>query len=411
MASDKQAKIDRVIWIVLDGLGVGEAPDAAKFKDVGSDTLGNLAREFSKASNASLKIPNLCKLGFGNLTQVTGSPALKAGEGMGAYGKARELSGGKDTTSGHWEMAGVPVIEPFQTYPDGFSKEILERWIKENDLAGILGNCSASGTEIIEQYGLEHMATQKPIVYTSADSVWQVAAHETAFGLERLYKICKSARKLCDELGIGRVIARPFVGNPNEQVPFKRTYNRKDYSQLPPTKTLLDYLVENQVHTLGVGKIANIFADQGVSKNIDTKGNTDGIRVLLEQLDATKSGLIFCNLIDFDMLYGHRRDVVGFGRALEEFDVALATIFKKMSADDLLILTADHGNDPTYRGSDHTREFIPVVAYSPSQPAGGAISLGVRDTFADVGATIADALMGKIPFAGKSFLKELFGHN
>ena len=342
---------------------------------------------------------------------MQGLHPLSHGEGEGAHGKAIELSKGKDTTSGHWEMAGLVLTKPFITFENGFSQEIVQRWVKENNLPGVLGNKSASGTTIIEELGLEHMRTGKPILYTSADSVWQVAAHEESFGLDRLYQVCKSARKICDELQVGRVIARPFIGNPAKGIPFTRTYNRKDYAQLPFSKTYLDHLCDHGIPTLGIGKISNIYAAQGIQNNIDTRGNTDGIRVLIEQVQTVKKGLIFCNLIDFDMLYGHRRDVKGFGEALEEFDCAIPQIKESMTERDLLVIASDHGNDPTYRGSDHTREYIPILAYSPAQKPRGSQSLGDLTSFADVGATIMDALTGiksqDLKLAGKSFLDSL----
>jgi phosphopentomutase len=399
------ARFDRVIWIVLDGVGAGELPDASNYGDQGANTLGNLAREFEKRHQRKLSLPNLEALGIGNITRIEGVAPKKPGEGAGAYGKAMELSLGKDTTSGHWEMAGLVVSKAFTTYPDGFPQEVVDRWVRENDLPGVLGNKAASGTEIIEELGLEHVRTGKPILYTSADSVWQIAAHEEAFGLERLYKISKSARKICDELQLGRVIARPFVGDPTKGVKFTRTYNRKDYAQLPFARTILDELTSQGVPTLGIGKISNIFAAQGIADNIDTKGNTDGIRVVIEQLGQTRKGLLFCNLIDFDMLYGHRRDVDGFASALEEFDRAMPEIRKRMTERDLLILAADHGNDPTYRGTDHTREYIPLIAYTPAQTQPGPLDLGTRQSFADVGATVMHALTGKSPEGpGRSFL-------
>ena len=417
MSATHRPPFDRVIWVVLDGVGAGELPDAAQFGDQGSDSLGNLGRAFPSKTGRKLALPNLEKMGLGNLTRIDGVPACQAGQGHGAFGKARERSLGKDTTSGHWEMAGLVVSKAFAVYPNGFSKEVIDRWCRENDLPGVLGNKAASGTDIIDELGLEHMRSKKPILYTSADSVWQVAAHEEAFGLERLLKICKSARILCDELQIGRVIARPFIGNPEKGIPFKRTYNRKDYAQLPDRPTLLDLLADRNIHTLGIGKISNIFAGQGIPENIDTQGNTDGIRVLIEQIHARKNPgqLLFCNLIDFDMLYGHRRDVKGYGEALEEFDRALPEILKAMGPRDLLILASDHGNDPTYRGTDHTREYIPVLAYSSgiSQISSkGAQNLGIREGFGDVGATVFHALTGEsIPagsmLEGKSFLPEM----
>lgn len=397
----------RVIWIVLDGVGAGHAPDAAIYGDAGSDTLGNLIRSFPKKKGRELKLPHLARLGLARLTGIE-DLLPKNEKPMGAIGRAMERSLGKDTTSGHWEMTGLVVQKAFKTFPGGFPAAIIDRWCQENQLAGVLGNKPASGTTIIEELGEEHLRTGLPILYTSADSVWQVAAHEEVFGLDRLYSICKSARAICDELQVGRVIARPFVGNPKKGTPFKRTYNRKDYALEPHDKTILDHLTTQRVSTLGIGKISSIFAGHGIEKNIDTKGNTDGIRVLLEQMNQFDKGLIYCNLIDFDMLYGHRRDVIGFGEAMEEFDQALPEILSKMNANDLLIMTADHGNDPTFPGSDHTRETIPVFAYSPGRPA--EEDLGTLGTFADIGATVWDALTG-LPLpkdqVGQSFLNRL----
>ncbi len=418
-----QAQMNRVIWIVLDGVGAGELPDAAKYGDTGSNSLGNLGSHFPRKTGRPLNLPNLRKLGLGNLTSIDGVPPCRPGEGAGAFARASEKSLGKDTTSGHWEMAGLVVSKAFATFPNGFSQEVIDRWCRENNLPGVLGNKTASGTEIIDELGAEHLATGKPILYTSADSVWQVAAHEEVFGLERLYAICKSARKICDELQISRVIARPFIGNPQEGTPFKRTYNRKDYAQLPDRPTLLDLLQNQEVRTIGIGKISNIFAGQGIPENIDTAGNTDGIRVLLEQIEKRREPgtLLFCNLIDFDMLYGHRRDVQGYGGALEEFDAALPKILESMDERDLLILASDHGNDPTYPGTDHTREYIPILAYSPlfhgeKSERKGLVDLGIRSCFGDVGATIYEALTGQsIPadsrLEGMSFLGQLSGNS
>lgn len=400
MATASKAQFDRVICIVLDGVGAGELPDAAQYGDLGSNTLGNLAK------TRALKLPHMEAWGLGNITSIAGVPPREAGKGEGGYGKAAELSRGKDTTSGHWEMAGLVVTKAFTTFPNGFPADVVERWCRENGLTGVLGNKSASGTEIIEELGRDHLRTGKPILYTSADSVWQVAAHEEAFGLDRLYSVCKSARVLCDELQIGRVIARPFVGDPDKGTPFKRTYHRKDYAQIPPSDTVLDDLTRRGIPTLGIGKISSIYAGRGIAENIDTEGNVDGIRVLLEQMEKRRRGLIFCNLIDFDMLYGHRRDTAGFALALEEFDRAVPEIKKRMGARDLLIISADHGNDPTYKGTDHTREYIPLLTYSPGQRKPGPVDIGTRSSFADVGATIAHALIGDQleDFAGKSFL-------
>ncbi len=405
------ASVKRVFWIILDGVGAGELPDAAAYNDIGANTLGNLAEAYQAKAGRTLKLPNLEQMGLGNLTSIAGVPPLPAGSGRGAFGKAVELSNGKDTTSGHWEMAGLVLKKPFVTFPNGFPPEIINRWLVENQLPGVLGNKAASGTDILVELGEEHFRTGKPILYTSGDSVWQVAAHEESFGLDRLYNICLSARVICDEIQVGRVIARPFIGNPNRGVPFQRTYNRKDYAQPPFAETFLDILCENKIRTLGIGKISNIYAAQGIQSNLDTHGNADGIKVLLEQMDEAKAGLVFCNLIDFDMLYGHRRDVMGFAAALEEFDKAIPEITKKLRPDDLLLIAADHGNDPTYRGTDHTREYIPVLAYSPSQKAKGAVNLGIRASFADVGATVVHALLGQEPqraeLIGKSFLGNL----
>ncbi len=401
----------RIIWVVLDGVGAGELPDAAAFQDRGANTLGNLSRAFQLKTGKSLNLPHMEALGLGNITEIVGTPPRSAGKGEGAFGKAIELSQGKDTTSGHWEMAGLVLSKPFVTFPNGFPMEVVNRWIQENQLPGVLGNQSASGTEIIKEWGEEHLQTGKPILYTSADSVWQVAAHEDTFGLDRLYSICKSARKICDELQIGRVIARPFIGGSIQQKPFQRTYNRKDYAQPPRSETYLDILCREGIPTLGMGKISNIYAAQGIQSNIDTRGNTDGLKVLLEQIKTTKAGLLFCNLIDFDMLYGHRRDVVGFGRALEEFDLVLPNIKKELLPTDLLLITADHGNDPTFPGTDHTREYIPILAYSPAQNLPGPLDLGIRTTFADLGATAVAGLLGRIPhptsLVGTSFLSML----
>jgi phosphopentomutase len=404
------ASFERVIWVVLDGVGAGELPDAKAYGDTGSNTLGNLARAFKQKTGRILNLPNLEAWGLGNITDIEGVPARWSGKGEGAFGRALELSNGKDTTSGHWEMAGLVVKKAFATFPNGFPQDVIDRWCKENGLPGVLGNCTASGTEIIEKLGAEHVRTGKPILYTSADSVWQIAAHETAFGLDRLYKISESARLICDELQISRVIARPFVGDPTKGVPFKRTYNRKDYSQPPFAPTYLDYLGSKKIPVLGIGKIGNIYAEQGIPENIHTEGNTDGIRVLREEMKTRQKGLIFCNLVDFDMLYGHRRDVAGFAGALEEFDQALPELKKLMGPRDLMIVASDHGNDPTFRGTDHTREFIPLLAYSPSQKGKGPADLGTRTSFGDVGATVVDALLGEAApqgLSGRSFLPEM----
>jgi phosphopentomutase len=396
-------KIKRVIWVVLDGVGCGALPDANQYGDDSTaHTLVNISKKFP------LRTPNLCALGLGNIAPIVQTESFPTVRG--ASGRAAEVSHGKDTTSGHWEMAGIPVTRAFQTFPNGFPQEVLNRWIEDNDLSGVLGNTVASGTEIIEQLGSEHIRTKKPIVYTSADSVWQVAAHEEAFGLERLYSICKSARVICDSLDISRVIARPFTGNPALGKPFVRTYNRKDYAVPPPSDTVLDLLVDSGVPVLGIGKISNIFAGHGVPENIDTRGNSHGIEVLEQVIQSDRHGLVFCNLIDFDMLYGHRRDTQGFHLALEEFDAALGRIRKQLKPEDLLMITSDHGNDPTFRGTDHTREYIPILC--DSLQFSGHRSLGDRTSFADLGQTVLEALLpsaNKAPASliGKSFYQEL----
>ncbi len=397
----------RVVWVVLDGVGCGALPDAKSYGDVGSDSLGNLAKK------RPLHLPVLQKLGLGNLTTIAGVAPLKAGEGLGAYSKAIERSKGKDTTTGHWEMAGIVLNKAFKTFPDGFPKKAVEKWIKENELPGVLGNKAASGTEIIKELGDEHVASGKPILYTSADSVWQVAAHEEAFGLDRLYAICKSARKLCTDLGIGRVIARPFIGGRNTGEPYTRTYNRKDYADPPTKKTVLDHLRARRIPTLGIGKIGSIFAGQGISENWDSAGNADGMVLLGKSIAKLKTGLVYCNLIDTDMLYGHRRDVEGYARCLEEFDTLLGSLLDSLKPSDLVIVTSDHGNDPTFPGTDHTREHVPVLTYFKPRAtvAAGAKNLGVRKGFGDMGATILEALTEQKPRAGLidgvSFLEEL----
>lgn len=376
---------DRAFVIVLDGVGCGELPDAKKYGDEGSDTLKNVSKHYPK-----LSLPNLKKWGIGNLTHMPTTPEVSLEECVASFGKCQELSEGKDTTSGHWEMSGIVVDHAFSTYPNGFSKDVVEAWVKKNNLPGVLGNCTASGTEIINRLGVEHMKTGKPILYTSADSVWQIAAHEETFGLQRLLEISKSARQICDTLNISRVIARPFVGTDPSN--FKRTHHRKDYSQHPPSKTMMEYIIEAGLPSIGIGKIWNIFNGRGVEISIETEDNDDGMRTILTAMDEHKKGLIFVNLIDFDMNYGHRRDIPGFAKALEDFDRFLPEFENKLNPRDIVILTGDHGNDPSYRGTDHTREYVPFILY---QKGKAAKSLGIRSTFADIGQTVIHALTGK----------------
>jgi phosphopentomutase len=347
-----------------------------------------------------LTLPHLQGLGIGHLTTILGVPPVAAPTG--AYGKMRETSNGKDTTTGHWEMTGLQVDKGFPTFPHGFPSEMMERFSQLIG-RGFLGNKPASGTEIIEELGVEHLKTKSPIVYTSADSVFQVAAHEEVIPLPELYRICEIARKLCDEIPIARVIARPFVGEPGH---FKRTYNRRDFSMPPPTATILDSVADAGMPVIGVGKIWDIFAGRGVTQNIHSEGNADGLVHTLEALEKLDRGMLFVNLVDFDMLYGHRNDAPGFARALAELDAWLPTFEATLRPGDVVFITADHGNDPTTPGTDHTRERVPLLAFGPAvHPA----PLGTRASFCDLGQTIAAAL-GIPPIArGTSFLDAIVG--
>ena len=387
-------KFDRVFLIVLDGVGCGATPDAIKYGDAGANTLSNLAQV------ESLCLPNLESLGLGNVTPIRGMRTVSNPKG--SFGKCLEQSEGKDTTSGHWEMMGLITRDAFKFYPNGLPAKTLERFIAANQLPGILGNKAASGTEIIKELGEEHIKSGKPIVYTSADSVWQIAAHEDHFGLDRLYTICESARIFSDELKISRVIARPFKGE--SRTTFSRTKNRKDYAQ-PPFEPITNerLYIEFNIPTIGVGKISNIFNGVGVHESHPTKDNHETLQKTLALLGENRPGFYFINLIDFDMLYGHRRDTKGFARALEEFDQYLALIINQLNKSDLLMITGDHGNDPTFKGTDHTREFVPALVYSAAiQPR----DLGIRKSFADFGQTVAHALTGQTNFQkiGDSFL-------
>lgn len=339
--------IQRVILIILDSVGVGEMPDAAKYDDEGSNTLGNVAKAVG-----GLALPNMQRLGIGNITDILGVPSIK--QAIGAYGKAAERSAGKDTTTGHWELTGVVSEKPFPVYPNGFPPEVIVEFEKRTGLK-VLGNKAASGTEIIKELGDEHVRTKKLIVYTSADSVFQIAAHEEVIPVKKLYEICKIAREILQgEHAVARVIARPFIGKPGEYV---RTYNRSDFSLKPPHDTLLDNVVKVGMEVIGVGKIWDIFAGQGITKNLHTEGNVDGVNKTLEVMEKLEKGLVFTNLVDYDMLYGHRNDSVGYARALEEFDRRLPEIMSKLKEDDVLVITADHGCDPTTKSTDHSREY------------------------------------------------------
>jgi len=385
---------ERVTCVVLDSVGIGEMPDAAEYGDVGRNTLGHIAE------SRALKIPNLVRLGLANIAPL--KHLQPAAAPLGAYGKGATLSPGKDTTTGHWEMAGVWLDQAFPVYKNGFPPDLIaefERLIGRKTI----GNKPASGTEIIKELGEEHVRTGKPIVYTSGDSVFQIAAHEDVIPIAELYRICEIARKLLDgPHRVGRVIARPFAGRVGN---FARTSRRHDYAVDPPKPMLLDVLAERRVPVFGIGKIHDIYNGRGVQDYVTTKNNVDGMEKLGAALQAQKDGLIFCNLVDFDMLYGHRKDVEGFAKSLEEFDRLLADFLQKLGPTDLLMITADHGCDPDPRWAttDHSREYVPILAYSPAGSAG--VNLGVRETLADMGQTIAENFGATIPH-GTSFLRE-----
>jgi phosphopentomutase len=404
----------RAFLFVLDSFGVGGAPDAVAYGDDGADTLGHIA-EFCAAGagdraglrEGPLTLPNLSSLGLMQIAR-TASGVYPAGMPMperiyGLYGCANEVSRGKDTPSGHWEIAGTPVMFDWGYFPtegDAFSPDLVEAICKAADLPGILGNCHASGTDIIARFGEEHIRTGKPICYTSTDSVFQIAAHETHFGLDRLIRLCEVVRTLLDPYNIGRVIARPFVGETPRN--FTRTGNRRDFSVLPPEPTLLDRLVEAERTVHAVGKIGDIFAHQGISKVIKANGNMALMDATLAAMDNAADGdLVFTNFVDFDMVYGHRRDVAGYAAALEAFDARLPEVHQKLKAGDLVILTADHGCDPTWRGTDHTRERIPIIAYGPGIRSR---AIGIRQSYADIGETIAFHLGIAAGPHGRSFL-------
>lgn len=385
----------RIIILVMDSVGIGHAPDAAKFNDKGSNTLGHI-----EATEGLIHCPTLRSLGLANIADIKTDETPV----MGAYGKMEEVSTGKDTTSGHWEMMGHPVTVPFPTFYDGFPKELMDTFTKETGY-GYLGNEVASGTEIIERLGVEHMKTGKPIVYTSADSVFQIAAHEDVISLEDLYRMCEITRnKVCvGDYYVGRIIARPFIGKPGH---FVRTSNRHDYSRMPEHRMVQQELQAAQIPTVAVGKIGDIYAHVGWDESYPTKSNAHGMNVVPYLLGSSfESGLMMVNLVEFDSLYGHRRNVEGYKRAIEDFDYQLSGLLPLLKDDDLLIITADHGNDPTWHGTDHTREHVPLLAYSPSMK--GAIDLGLRHSFSDIGQTVL-ANFGLSPYAvGTSFLKDI----
>lgn len=385
---------NRIALIVLDSLGMGEMPDAAEWGDAGSDTLGHILE------TREVRLPNLQAYGLGNIRPLRHVPPADAPRG--AYGRCALRSNGKDTTTGHWEMAGIILEHAFPTYPHGFPPRIITRFIEEANVPGILGNIPASGTEIIKELGAEHVRTGKPIVYTSADSVFQIAAHEAVIPVPRLYEICETARRILKgEDEVGRVIARPFEGEPGA---FRRTENRHDYAVPPPRQNLLVALSEAGLDVVCIGKIASIYDSAGVTEDLTAKNNNQSIDQTIKALKGDTRGLIFSNLVDFDMLYGHRRDPEGYARALEHFDARLPEIEAAMKDDDIFIITADHGNDPTFPGTDHTREYAPLVLYGRRARAG--IDLGIRRSLSDIGQTIAENF-GLQLTAGESFLKEI----
>ena len=388
-------KFRRVCLMVLDSAGIGEMPDAAAWGDAGADTLGHIL------DSRKVDLPNLQKLGLGNIRPLAHLPAIE--NPIGSYGKCTLKSNGKDTTTGHWEMAGIVLEKAFPTFPDGFPPEIIDEFVAKAKVPGVLGNIPASGTEIIKSLGEEHVRTGKPIVYTSADSVFQIAAHEEVIPVERLYEICEIARDILDgDAKVGRVIARPFTGTVADN--FMRTENRHDYAVPPPSENLLPLLSSSGLDVVCIGKIASIYDSVGVTQDLTAKNNNQAIDQTINALNAESHGLIFSNLVDFDMLYGHRRDTEGYARALEHFDGLLPDILDAMRSDDLLIITADHGNDPTAPGSDHTREFAPLLVYGKNAKSG--VNLGTRGSLADIGQTIAENF-GVSLNDGVSFLSEV----
>ncbi|MCM3597041.1 phosphopentomutase [Metabacillus idriensis] len=386
----------RIFLIVMDSVGIGEAPDAADFGDTGSHTLLHIAEHMN-----GLQMPHMAKLGLSNIEEIQGIPVQEKPQAF--YTKMKEASNGKDTMTGHWEIMGLHIETPFKVFPDGFPDELIEA-LEEKTGRKIIGNKPASGTEILDELGEEHMKTGALIVYTSADSVLQIAAHEDIVPIEEQLKICVMAREMTldEKYMVGRVIARPFVGNPGN---FQRTPNRHDYALKPFERTVMNELKDGGLDVIAIGKISDIYDGEGITDALRTKSNMDGMDKIAETADRDFTGLSFVNLVDFDALFGHRRDPEGYGLALQEYDARLPELLSKLKEDDLLIITADHGNDPVHHGTDHTREYVPLLAYSPRLGSGS--ELPVRDTFADIGATIADNFKVSMPKHGKSFLMEL----
>ncbi|MDQ0213759.1 phosphopentomutase [Oikeobacillus pervagus] len=387
---------NRIHLIVMDSVGIGEAPDAGKFNDQGADTLGHIAEHMK-----GLNLPNMAKLGLSNIREIKGVPKVE--KPLAYYTKMQEASNGKDTMTGHWEIMGLRIDTPFQVFPEGFPAELIDQ-LEEKTGRKVIGNKPASGTAILDELGKEHMETGAIIVYTSADSVLQIAAHEEIVPLDELYSICKIARELTlnEKYMVGRVIARPFIGEPGN---FTRTSNRHDYALKPFGRTVMNELKDRGFDCIALGKISDIYDGEGVTQAIRTKSNMDGMDQFISVFDQDFTGLSFINLVDFDAMYGHRRNPKGYGEALEEFDARLPEVFDKMTKEDLLIITADHGNDPVHHGTDHTREFVPLLVYSPTLKGGN--ELPIRQTFADIGATIADNFQVSMPKYGKSFLEDL----
>ncbi|WP_435367989.1 phosphopentomutase [Paenibacillus pasadenensis] len=386
----------RIHLIVMDSVGIGSAPDAASFGDYDVDTLGHIAE-----STGGLHMPVMGSLGLANIRPFEG--IQPAAQPRGFYGRMQEASSGKDTMTGHWELMGLRIDTPFRVFENGFPQELIDR-IEQHTGRKVIGNKAASGTEIIDELGEEHVRTGALIVYTSADSVLQIAAHEEVVPLPELYSICEFCREITleDPYMLGRIIARPFIGQPGS---FKRTAGRHDYALKPFQPTVMNTLKDSGLDVVAIGKISDIFDGEGVTRSIRTASNSEGMERLTEVCGESFTGISFLNLVDFDALYGHRRDPKGYGQALEEYDAQLPAVLDKLTEDDLLIVTADHGNDPTYSGTDHTREFVPLIVYSPRFKEGRELPL--RLTFADVGATVADNFGVKLPEHGKSFLKEL----
>ncbi|MCD6577732.1 MAG: phosphopentomutase [Anaerolineaceae bacterium] len=390
-------KIKRVAVIVLDGVGAGELPDASEYGDLGSNSLSNTARVLG-----GLNLPNMGEMGIGNITPMEGVPPRELTRG--AYGKCQEISKGKDSVTGHWELMGVEVKKPFPTYPNGFPKEVLEEFKRLTGL-DVLGNKPASGTEIIKELGEEHIRTGKPIVYTSADSVFQIAAHEEVISIDELYRLCGIARKMLkDDHAVGRVIARPFIGNTSET--FTRTKRRHDYPLLAPTDTMLDTLTKAGYKVYATGKIDDLFGNRGITKTYHSVFNMESIQAMVHFMDEDFVGLLFANLVEFDMNFGHRNNVEGYGKKLEEFDAFIPTIRNKMRDTDIAMIVADHGVDPTTKSTDHSREYIPLLVFG--EHVNDNVDLGIRQSFADVAATIGEIFSVSPPAIGKSFLKEIY---